>query len=100
MNDSLKNSHAILNQSDDSSGAARTLQEELDKEEVTSVLVPKSKTGDADLGEQYLPTLDQSANALPIMSLSETVKNEIEKKHRPGVQLKRRECNQYHLRSA
>ena len=79
MNESLKNTQTILNQTDHGLGATRTLQEEVDKEEVASILVPKSRTSDANLGEEYLHTLDQNANALPIMSLSETVKNEIGK---------------------
>ena len=68
MNESLKNTQTILNQTDHGLGATRTLQEEVDKEEVASILVPKSRTSDANLGEEYLHTLDQNANALPIMS--------------------------------
>ena len=54
MNDSLKNTHAILNQIDDGSNEGRTLQEEVDKEEVTLVMEPKRRTSDADLGEPIL----------------------------------------------
>ena len=41
MNESLKNTQTILNQTDHGLGATRTLQEEVDKEEVAWILVPK-----------------------------------------------------------
>ena len=99
MNDSLKNTQTILTQINDESNEGRTLQEEVDSQ-ANSVLEPKRQSSDANLGNQYLSTLDQNINALPIMSLSETVKNEIGKEveksngdRLPIAEIKKKESN-------